>query len=335
MASAQALALLLFFCWALQLMGTAAAGSEADLPEKLLPSWLLQLVLPLQDLPRTLDAVEFFAGDGQITAALQRAAFNVRAVDAASGEAESNLGSTRGFRNALSLIMQVKASGFIWLAPPCSAWVFLSSSWHGRSPENGYRGKRRKHFADIRDANSLAVVVAMCILVARWRNVGYIMEQPSNSKLYKYGPIRRALRATQASKVSTYLQSFCPTFPLQKALSLVFTCPWAQQLARRQPGSIGSQSSSCYEKDACTGRVSGRPALSETAAYPREFGQKVFSLSVFFFPWLILGHGLIFFPCALCRYATTGSTSCKRQPCISDLSPFWRVAQSSQTIRKS
>ena len=241
----------------------------------ILPFWVQSLLEPHVHCERHLDAVELFAGQAEITQALQAAFFTALGVDASDGRAESNMLSYRGFLNALHLIMRIKPKGLLWLAPPCSSWVYMSSSWHKRGKRNRHRGATR--WCDIREANSLGCIVAILVLVASWRQVYYILEQPKGSKLLKFRPLQDALRNTGASTLTTYLRSFCPTFPIKKPLSLCYTAPWAVLLSRPMP-TTPRASINVYIKDAVTGQVTGKGGLAETAAYPPEFARAVPSL---------------------------------------------------------
>lgn len=265
---------LILWCWCLPLawgMQSRDLDSHCTRPA-FLPAWVWPLIEPCLHCSRDLDALELFAGQAQITLALQQAGFSMRAVDADSGHAEGNLLSYRGFQSALKLIMSLKPKGLLWLAPPCSSWVYMSSSWHKRDTKNQHRGATR--WCDIREANSLGCVVAILVLVAYWREVWYILEQPKGSKLLKFRPLRKALQTTEAKALTTYLRSFCTSFPILKPLTLCYTAPWAAFLARPMPAK-GNASTQVYVKDATTGQVTGKACLADTAAYPAEFAAAV------------------------------------------------------------
>jgi hypothetical protein len=127
---------------------------------------------------------------------------------------------------------------------------------------------------DVREANSLGCAVAILLLVACWRDVAYVLEKPLNSQLLKFKPIQKALIATNAKILTTYLQSFSPTFPIKKALSLVYTANWASFLERPMPTSTRNPGA-VYTVDPITGQVTGGEGLADTAAYPPEFATSV------------------------------------------------------------
>ena len=252
-----------FWFWLLPFVGNAINWTD-------IPSWLQPLAEPHLGIHRDLDALELFAGRGEVSIALTDVSFQVETIDALDGRAESNILSFRGLCNIVRLLLRIRIGGLLWLAPPCATWVYMSSSWHQRSPENRFRGNRR--WLDIRESNSMAVLVAALISLATWRQVSLIMEQPSSSTLFQYGPVRQALRAVQAGSLVTYLRSFCKDFPIVKPLKLAFTCPWAVHLARNMPLNR-SPVEEAYCRDASNDTVTGGPLLASTSAYPPEFAK--------------------------------------------------------------
>ena len=264
-----------------------------------IPTWVHPLVEPHLGLDRDLDALEVLAGRGEVSKALVLQSFQVASIDALDGSAESNILSFRGFCNILRLLLRVRVGGLLWLAPPCATWIYISSSWHRRCPENRYRGNRR--WLDIRESNSMAVLVAALISLATFRQVSLILEQPSSSTLFQYGPVRQALRAARAGSLVTYLRSFCKYFPLVKPLKLAFTCPWATHLSRNMPFNR-TPAEEAYSHDALNDSVTGGPMLASTSAYPPEFAAAVSSLHLektfvknscltFLCGYLVLGGG--------------------------------------------
>ena len=133
----------------------------------------------------------------------------------------------------------------------------------------------------------MAVILAALVLVASFRGVYIIIEQPASSVLYRYRPLRRALWKVAAGSLQTYLKCFCKDFPITKPLRLACTCPWALHLARKKPAGRGGADQTVYTRDDFDHSVTGGPLLADTAAYPWEFAVAVpsffFAVSLLFF----------------------------------------------------
>ena len=67
---------------------------------------------------------------------LQFRAFDInRARSSISPGPSEDLLSREGFRHALSLVLQVRKGGLVWMAPVCSSFVFMNSSNTARRVE--------------------------------------------------------------------------------------------------------------------------------------------------------------------------------------------------------
>ena len=77
-----------------------------------------------------LDWVEYFAGEGNLTAAMIQEGFSCRCFDVAyhNTECEQDLLTAGGFRAAVLATMFAKDMGDLWHGLVCSSWVFLSRS---------------------------------------------------------------------------------------------------------------------------------------------------------------------------------------------------------------
>ena len=252
---------------------------RTNLPSNFLPEWLLPVLLlewaALAGAESDLDVVELFAGEAEVSKSCEACDLKVVAVDALHGTAEANLQTLRGVRYAISMILRLKAGALLWLAPPCSGWVFLSSSCHKRNSSNDYRGNRRN--PGVAADNSLAHVVAALCRLASWWGITFILEQPADSVLFNFGCVKKALNMCGAIFTRTFAQAFDPSFPIRKPFRLAATAVWASSLRRNKPwtSTVGH---GCYTVDS-DGRVSGHRSLSETAAYPHEFGQAAAGLA--------------------------------------------------------
>ena len=92
------------------------------------------------------------------------------------------------------MILRIKEGGLFVLGPPCSLWVFFSSSVHQRTKHNIHGNI---HNPLIRRSNHLARVVAGLIRLAVHRKVHFIIEQPVDSQLFSFPAIARTMKKAQ------------------------------------------------------------------------------------------------------------------------------------------
>ena len=274
----QSLALLVV--WSL-VARVATAGS-------LTPAWAQQMLEELEEPARTLDVVEIFAGQGHLHQACAAVGLNAFGFDRRYGP-DQDVRSKAGFLFAAALVLAVKVGGLLWLAPPCSSWVFLSSSGHKRNARNQYAGDQTRQ--DVLEANHIAVVTAALIRLAASRSLEVVVEQPADSCLYKFHPVRQALAAAAAGAVRTWLGAFAENFVCSKPLELRGNCLWLPALFRNKP-CRGRASEEVY-RVGLDGKVSGGRALSSTSEYPVEFGTAALALGTTT-PWQVFGYGFGF-----------------------------------------
>lgn len=239
------------------------------------PTWLQAIAQHLQQnnpTNRSLDVVEFFSGQGALHRACQEAGLQAVGFDVRHGPEQDILRET-GLLHAVSLVLQIKANGLAWFAPQCSGWVFLSSSGHGRALGNNFEGRETERSSEVEAGNSTACIVSALVLLAASRGVAVVVEQPSDSCMYKFTSLRTALNIAGANSLHTWLAGFCDQFPCPKPLVLKGTSSWLGALYRNKP-SRTFNTEQVYKKG-IDGKVSGGPMLSSTSAYPWEFGQAV------------------------------------------------------------
>jgi hypothetical protein len=266
----------------------AIPGAIADLPAEdsccpaearsphqgvFLPDWLCHITAEFTQEPREHDMVELFCGEAELTQAGHRARLTVASMDRNQGTI-GDITTMRGLRRAVQLVMSLKPGGLLWLAPPCSSWVFLSTRSHCRAAANKWAGNQQTH--QVREANMVAVLVAALIRLATVRLVQMVLEQPSDSCMHQFGPIKKALSMVAAQNVRTWLGAFSTAVTCPKPLCLYFTAGWTRALFRNKPPNKRADRS--VYTVAPDGRVTGGKGLQATAAYPPEFGEAVTTL---------------------------------------------------------
>lgn len=245
-------------------------------PVKLLPilAFIAQIPVPSQEYAN--DFVELCSGEGHLTRALWAHGFHGKAFDVNYSKNHDFL-RTVGFIAVLLAVRNTKKGGMLFVAPPCSTWVFMSRSSTGRSwlDPDGCGSK----------CVSLANVFCMRLLYILWyacqRGIYIVIEQPMTSVLFAWAPMRKFLMSIRARRV---------TFPMGAygASTLKMTTLWGnlpdltglwrplnrkllmEALARRN--GINGLVRKTVDKNGKK-RVTGiKSKLASSATYPRGFG---------------------------------------------------------------
>ncbi|CAK9112301.1 unnamed protein product [Durusdinium trenchii] len=195
--------------------------------------------------------------------------------------------TTRGgfFRLAERGLLLV-AGALIFAAPPCSLFIFLSSSVHRRKAANDFRGDQRRF--KVRLSNCILQNM-VCFLreLAVFRHFYLVIEQPTSSVMWKVPEMKDLLSSFRMKRVFTWLGLF--GHRLQKGTNLWVALPGAQALSRRMTKARRaafvkrqSQSSGGGHRDYTRhedGTVSGGPDLQSSAIYPAPFCRQVFKVA--------------------------------------------------------
>ena len=156
---------------------------------------------------RSLHFFDFFSGVAEATRAFRSKGYQTENFDLEDGD---DINRRAGFFKALGIILMLVQSGLILLGPPCSLWVFFSSSYHKRTANNA-AGDESKGL--VREANNLVRNVALLLGIAHCRGIYFILEQPSSSQMKNYSWIQRLARALRLKKVSTWMRCFGHVIP--------------------------------------------------------------------------------------------------------------------------
>jgi hypothetical protein len=82
-----------------------------------------------------LGLVGFFAGEQSVTKGLRLVGYKGDPVDVRLNS-NHDLLTPCGFLVAITMIFSVCKGGLVWIAPPCSTWVWMSRSSTGRSDKS-------------------------------------------------------------------------------------------------------------------------------------------------------------------------------------------------------
>ena len=241
-------------------------------------------------LPRDLEVVELWSGVGAVARAARKVGaaaqeFDINRVPGATDtddpELTENILLEAGFLRALSLAMRLRKGGLLWMAPVCASWVFLCISRTKRHKAARYEGN--VGCASVRDGNQMACMAALLYSVAFARGVDVVLENPSSSTIFMYGPLVDVLAAIGPDKKSTAVCPHCAHSNAQmgsrygKKFKFLGTADWIVQLARKCkcPGRQHVKLVTESFRDGVR-KVTGRSAfLKDSAAYPAQLGRAI------------------------------------------------------------
>ncbi len=150
-----------------------------------LQAMLAQLFPPSGEPPaRDLDYVELFAGDRSVSRGMDLLGFVGRSIDMRFDAAHDFL-TPRGFLLVLSLVVRLRPHGLLFAAPPCSTWVFMSSSSTGRDLVS--QGDEMNFY--VRSQNALVERLLLISALVRARGGVFLWEQPASSCMFRYQPV--------------------------------------------------------------------------------------------------------------------------------------------------
>ena len=235
--------------------------------------------LPEASSPRDLDVVDVFAGVAAIARAASARGFSAFAFDKdripgmtnVPGPASEDLASQAGFMSAVRLTCRLRHGGLLWLAPVCSSSVVLNTSRARRTRANpaGNEG-----YAPVRTGTALAEVTAFLWALATLRGATAVLENPTGSVIFHYGPVSTVLGTFEASYTRCDRCCFSDA-PAGERWWKPFTFaggPWSRHLQRlcTCPGRIHQPL--CLKTG---GKTSGTAALRASQAYPPALGDWV------------------------------------------------------------
>ena len=222
----------------------------------------------LVGLVHDLDFVEVFAGQGNMTKAFLALGMAAEQFETLEGPGQ-DLTTLNGLCAVIIMVLRVKEGGLVWLAPPCNLFSWMSSSVHKRSKLNP-RGNLS--LPTVRRSNKIARIAAGLVRLAHALKVRVAVENPRNSGLFRYHPMKKALQMCRAEKNLTWLGPFgCP---IPKPLELHGNARFLPRLVRSKPCMMDFNADDYYDVS-LTGEVTGKRKLQETAVYPVAFGQAV------------------------------------------------------------
>ena len=158
---------------------------------------------------RSLHLFDFFAGAGMASTVFSGRGYSCEAFDVVTN-GQNDVTKEIGFYRALGIILSLVPAALVLLGPPCSLWVFISSSIHRRTPTNATGDITRKC---VRAANCLVRNVILLLCIAHFRLCYFILEQPSSSQMIHFPFMRSLCEQLSMPRIVTWMRCFGHLIP--------------------------------------------------------------------------------------------------------------------------
>ena len=205
---------------------------------------------------------------------------------------EHDVTTKAGFWQLVMMGLRLLPHGFICAGPPCSLWIFLSSSVHKRK-KYGIYGNPKSAVTQL--ANLIVENTAVFLMLMKRRQMTYaVIEQPGSSVMFQMRAFEVELeKLFRPALVFTWLGLFghllCkPTklwgnLPKLRSMKRTMTSKKRlkikqNQEKRAEEARRRGQSPVEYYKKHSNGTVSGTKNLQDTAEYPQQFALALFRL---------------------------------------------------------
>ncbi|CAE7458512.1 RHM1 [Symbiodinium natans] len=220
---------------------------------------------------RTLDLLDLFGASGSVSAIFKnKGQKNCAVYDLKINGATDDICAEEGFYNLLTLACRMKSGGLVMGGPPCSLFVFMSSSIHRRSLDNPWGNTK---YASVRLANRIVSNMAVVLDVLMQRDVHIVIEQPSGSAMFRLPPLAAVVAKPGWARVFTYMGAF--EHDMLKPTILMGTLPTLHRMKRRRPDPQKFRKiKSTFYVNGKVGKkktLTGRKALQGSAAYTKCF----------------------------------------------------------------
>ena len=221
-----------------------------------------------------LDCVEYFAGCRSITRAM--AALGYRAMPFELNlSRRMNMETDIGFALALMMLLRLKSTGLLWLAPVCSSWIWmnLGTSKRNKIAIFGDQTHNYVRAANLQVARVCLLLEWACAMGQHWG-----LEQPISS-LLEFHPRFQDLLAKYIIHIFTVELGAYGADSL-KRIKVYTNVAWLAELGERvvPRGSTFLKAGTVAIKYLDTNgdlKVKGGPDLRATQAYPAQFGMSI------------------------------------------------------------
>ena len=227
-----------------------------------------------------LQCLVVFAGKATLTRALGESGLQTVAYDPRVDPAHDVL-TEQGLVFLLEQLVRLESGGMVWIAPPCSSWIWRSRGVSQRSvasPDGDVTN------AEVKSANDVARVVARLLAACDALGLGWVIEQPLTSLFWYFEPIATSVAGKGVQRVRVelsragahtarplILHGTPPWLPSLEQYIRPTPCPVRLELLRRRRGRLV---------------VGIQAALRRSTAYPPSFCAVVAEHQKRWFDWV-------------------------------------------------
>jgi len=227
-------------------------------------------------LARDVHLVDLFGGHGALSKAWSKNKHGTVLFDTAASGEDHNIISRDGFFRALGYTLRLVKGGLLAGGPPCSLFVWISSSIHKRTKENCEGDETNPK---VRQANLIVYNVLVLSVVAVCRQCEVFMEQPSSSRMFGLKKYDRVKNLFQWSSVFTWMSCFGHVAPkpsiLQSSMEEIESLKKKRKRRTTQAATSWATSGKRLWFRDSKGWVSGGKGLSKSARYTTKFANEV------------------------------------------------------------
>ncbi len=262
-------------CNTCQLIHTPAMATASHGPDAVFGFTVRALNDGYADGVRDIDCVELFSGVGSVWRAAQDAGFAAVGFDKTLDPSQ-DIGLQSGFLLAARLVLRIRPSGLLWLAPMCSSFCWLCVSTTVRKRHNDYVGDLKNPHVVAGNHAAMASVLLMSLAV--FRGVHCILENPVGSRMWPFLTCAQAIRFPTWGVVCNRcaFEEAPLGEKLYKRYRLVGTALWTLTLRRPCTCQSHAHRLSSRRSRRQPRRCSGNLAvLQESGAYPCGLGVAV------------------------------------------------------------
>jgi len=217
---------------------------------------------------RIYDFVEGFCGAGQLYNQVELNGFTAIGLDK-SIHVDHDILTDVGWRRWVTVVLMMKENAVLWLAPLCSSWVWIGRSGTRRSKSRPHGDARVKR---VRDGNKIVDRCVVLSLIAHFRGLNVVVENPKGSLMFTYKPMMSLVEFMLGRKLTIYMGAWGGD--TDKCMLLRTNWLMADALHTKHPRLRQSRDTRLV---ANVGRgVKGiRKRLKQSQSYTSQFGQQV------------------------------------------------------------
>lgn len=223
-----------------------------------------------------LDMVEYFCGGGAITHACRALGLRCRCFDLMLAETFGdfhNVMTSKGMREWLLTACCLKPNGTMWLALPCSSFVWLCKYSTGRSKDNPWGSPKSKSAVL---GNALAHRSLLLSMLGHFTRCFFAAEQPTSSCFGQLPMVANFFVEIETVIIIFWLGAYGA--PTKKPVRVWTNMHIMEEIRRKRPLTSGNVVLVTRKIKLGKMRVYGKKqALRLSAVYPQAFGQAVAS----------------------------------------------------------